>query len=99
VQNRMADGDAGQHTTQASEELLIAGATSPSGHNTWTLTPRGATSSRSYRRGPNKMQTFYRVTGNGRSIVGNHTLTSGTPAAAATETTPPSTECKRPKQD
>ena len=33
-QNRMAGGVAGQHTTQASKTLPIAGATSPSGHYT-----------------------------------------------------------------
>jgi len=33
-QNRMAGGGAGQHTTQASKTLPIAGATSPSGHYT-----------------------------------------------------------------
>jgi len=99
VQNRMADGDAGQHTTQASETLPIAGATSPSGHDTWTHTPRDATSSRSYGRGPRELQTFYRATGSGRTNVANHTSTSGTPAAAATETTTPSTGRKRPKRD
>jgi len=99
VHNRMAGGGAGQHTTQANETLPIAGATSPSGHNTWTHAHRDATSSRSYRRGPNEMQTLYRATGNGRSIVGNHTSTSGTPAAAATETTKLSRGSRRTERD
>jgi len=84
VQNRMAGGGAGQHATQAKETLPIVGATSPSGHDTWTHAHQDAKSSRSYRRGPTEMQTFYRATGNDRSIAGNHTSTSGTPAVAAT---------------
>jgi len=39
VQNRMAGGGAGQHTTQVIETLPFAGVTSPSDHNTWTHAP------------------------------------------------------------
>ena len=99
IMSQMAGGGAGQHTTQANETLPFAGATSRSGHDTWTHAPRDTTSSRSYRRGPKERQTFYRATGNGRSTVGNHTSTSGTPAAAATETTTPSTGGKGTERD
>jgi len=98
-QNRMAGGGAGQHTTQASETLPIAGATSPSGHDTRTHTSRDATIVRSYRRGLIELPTLYRAMGSGRTQDGNHTSTSGTPAAAATETTTPSTGRKRLKRD
>jgi len=87
-QNRiLAGGCAGQHTIQASKTLPIAGATSPSGHYMWTHTPRGATSGRSYRRGPRELQKLCQAEGSGRTNVGNHTSTLDTTAAAATETT------------
>jgi len=98
-QNRMAGGGAGQHTTWASKTLPIAGAMSPSGHVTWTHTPRDATSGISHRRGPRGLQVFYGVKGSSRTNIGNRTSMSDTLAAAATETTPPSTGCKRSKRD
>jgi len=77
------------------ETLPVAGATSPSGHDTLTQAPRDATSSRSYKRAHKDLQTFYGATDNGRSIVGNRTSTLGTPAATATEKITSSTGRKR----
>jgi len=43
--------------------------------------------SRSYKRAHKELQTFYWTSGNGQSIVGNRTSTSGTPAVTAFKTT------------
>jgi hypothetical protein len=99
LQNIMASGDAGQHTTQVNKTLPIAGTTSLSGYGTLTSAPRKATSSRSYKRAHRVQQTFYQALGNGQSIAGNHTSMLGTPAAAAAETTTMSTSRKRTGRD
>jgi len=96
-QNRIAGGGAGQHTTQASKTLPIAGAKSSGGPVTWTHTPRGAPNGRSYRHGSKELQR-YRA-GRGQANVNDATSTSGTPAEAATQTTPQSAGCKRSTRD
>jgi len=91
--NRIAGGGAGQHTTQVSKTLPIAGAMSSGGPVTWICTPRGAPSGRSYRSGSKELQHYW--AGHGQTSVNDITLTSSTPAAAATQTTPQSAGCKR----
>ena len=96
-QNRMAGGGAGQHTTQASKTLPIAGVMSSSGTVTWTRTPQGTPSGRSNRPGSQELQRYQ--AGCGRTNVDDLISTSGTPAATATQTTPQSAGCKKRTRD
>jgi len=96
-QNRTAGGGAGQHTTQASKTLPIAGTMPSSGPVTWTHTYRGAPSGRSYRPGSKVLQRCW--AGRGQTNVYDPTSTSGMQAAAATQTTPQSAGCKRSTPD
>ena len=93
-QSRMAGGGAGQHTTGASE---TSGAMSSGGPVTWTRTSRGTPRGRSSRSGSKEVPRY--GAGRGRTNVNDPTSTPGTPAAAATQTTPQSAGCKRPGPD
>ena len=93
-QSRMAGGGAGQHTAGASK---TSGAMSSDGPVPWTRTSRGTLRGRSSRSGSQEVPR-YRA-GRGRTNVNKATSTSGSPAAAATQTTPQSAGCKRPGPD
>ena len=94
--SRMAGGGVGQHTTGASK---TSGTMSSGGPVTWTpgRTSRDTPHGRSSRSGSKEVPR-YRA-GRGRINVNDATLTSGTPAAAATQTTPQTVGCKRPRPD
>jgi len=103
----MAGEGAGQHTTQASKTVPIAGAMSSGGPVTWNHNPGTPRAADHTDMDPENCNAIglgaavgpYRVRGSGRTNFDNPESTLGMPAAAATETAPQSTGCTRPTRN